>query len=33
MSRVENRTEDDRPLSSIVEEANANQVDHSFYSL
>ncbi|NLI71889.1 MAG: T9SS type A sorting domain-containing protein [Bacteroidales bacterium] len=28
MSRVENRTEDDRPLSSIAEEANANQVDH-----
>ncbi|SHE33558.1 Por secretion system C-terminal sorting domain-containing protein [Mariniphaga anaerophila] len=27
MSRVQNRTEDDRPLSAIAEEANANQVD------
>ena len=27
MSRTQNRTEDDRPLSAIAEEANANQVD------
>jgi N-acetylmuramoyl-L-alanine amidase len=27
MSRVQNRTIDDRPLSAIAEEANANQVD------
>lgn len=27
MSRVQNRTEDDRPLSAIAEEANVNQVD------
>lgn len=27
MSRTQNRTEDDRPLSAIAEEANANQMD------
>ncbi len=27
MSRTQNRTEDDRPLSAIAEEANVNQVD------
>ncbi len=27
MSRTQNRSEDDRPLSAIAEEANANQVD------
>jgi hypothetical protein len=33
MSRVQNRTIDDRPLSAIAEEANANQVDfYDFYT-